>query len=81
MKKEHKPKPLILAVHDAERDIINSVNNALRANVPCYLLAMILETVQRQIKDGASKELSNATAQYNQVTTDENSSAKENNAK
>lgn len=82
MKKEHKPKPLVLAVYDAECDIINSVNKALRANVPCYVLEMILDKIHCQIKSGISQELSAANEQYSQDATDGGkSSEKESQAK
>lgn len=58
-----KAKPLILAMQDAERGIANSVNAALQAGIPCYLLEMIFDKLHRQIKDGAEREMSYAIAQ------------------
>ena len=60
-----KSKPLILAMQEAESGIVNSVNSALQAGIPCYLLEKIIDKIHGQIKDGAARELTAAIAQAN----------------
>ena len=65
-----KSKPLILAMQEAESGIVNNVNAALQAGIPCYLLEMILDKVHRQVKDGAAREMSYAIAQQTEAEQD-----------
>lgn len=65
MKPEYKEKPLMLTMQDAEKKLVNCVNEVLRVDkVPCYFLEIILDKIHQQVKAGAGKELANASAQY-----------------
>ena len=65
MPKDTKSKPLILAMQDAEKKLVNCVNEVLQVDkVPCYFLEIILDKIHQQVKAGAGKELANASAQY-----------------
>lgn len=64
-KAKPQPKPLMLAMRDAESKLVKTVNEVLHEdNIPCYFLEMLLDKIHRQIKDGAGKELAQANAQY-----------------
>ena len=65
MANETKSKPLILAMQDAEKKLVNCVNEVIQVDkVPCYFLEIILDKIHQQVKAGAGKELANASAQY-----------------
>lgn len=54
-------KPLILAMHEAEQTLFNTVNKILTEDgIPCYFVEMIVDKIHTQLKSGASAEL-NAT--------------------
>lgn len=60
-----KTKPLILALNEAENELAACVNAILHEKqIPCYLLEQVFDKLHRQLKDGAMKELSKASAMY-----------------
>lgn len=57
-------KPLVLALDEAESELVNTVNELIsKNNIPCYLLELIFDKIHRQLKDGAKKELVSARRQ------------------
>lgn len=65
MNKSETPKPLMLAMQEAEQELVSNVNGIMQKhNIPCYFFEMIFDKIHRQIKDGAMKELSNVKADY-----------------
>lgn len=65
MDKDTKSKPLILAMQDAEKKLVNCVNEVIQVEkIPFYFLEIIMDKIHQQVKAGAGKELANASAQY-----------------
>lgn len=57
-------KPLVLALDEAENELVNTVNELIaKYNIPCYLLELIFDKIHRQLKDGAKKEIVSARLQ------------------
>ena len=52
-----KPKPLILALNEAEEILATTVNNLLREGIPCFYLELVVDKIHRQLKVGATAEL------------------------
>ena len=51
-------KSLILEIDEAKSEIIWAINNAIQVHgLPCYLLLPIIETIYRDIQNGAQNEL------------------------
>jgi len=61
--KKAAPRPLILEIDDAKAEIAQSVNNALKRGLPCYIVADILENILGQVRGGARNELAAAKEQ------------------
>lgn len=58
MDEKTKSKPLILAMDEAEKELINTVNRLMNENnLPCYLFEVIVDKIHRQLKEGAQGEL------------------------
>lgn len=61
MDNSKKTKPLILAIDEAEKLLVNTVNKLLiDEGIPCYYLEFIVDKIHRQLKTGATAELNNA---------------------
>lgn len=73
MNNETRSKPLILAINEAEKELINLVNKFLRVeHIPCYFLDPMFDKVSSQLKAGAKAELDQVkTAYYTPEPEDE----------
>ena len=61
---EEKQKPFILEIDEAKKEIIQTVNNAIKVHkLPFYIIDMILSNVSGQIREGAKNELAMANQQ------------------
>lgn len=59
-------KPLILEIEDFKQTLINNVNKAIREQgLPCYLVNMVIENVQAQLREGVRTEIEMAQQQVN----------------
>ena len=62
--KETSNRPFILNMEDAKKEIIQSVNNAVRVyGLPFYLVDLILADVYAQVREGVNREMEAAKAQ------------------
>ena len=60
-------KPFILEMDEAKAEIIQVINKAIQVRkLPCYLLAPIIESIYREIQNGAQNELAMAKQQMEQ---------------
>lgn len=65
MNNESKSKPLILAITEAEKELINLVNKFLSVDhIPCYFLDPMFDKIGSQLKAGANAELYQAKNAY-----------------
>lgn len=79
-KNKSKSKPLILAMKDAENELVKTVNELMsKNNLPCYFFELIFDKIHRQLKDGAKNELAQAERSYlkTEKTDEAKSDAKE----
>ena len=65
MTPNEKSKPLMLAMRDAEARLVKCVNEVIQEEkIPSYFLEIIIDKIHHQVKDGASKELAQVSAQF-----------------
>lgn len=58
-------KPLILALKEAEAELINAVNGVMgKYSLPCYLAEFLVDKIHRQLIEGKRNEIAAASIEY-----------------
>lgn len=57
MNNTQEQRPLILEVEDVKQSLIQTINEAVRRGVPCFILEPIMNDLTTQVKMGAKEEL------------------------
>ncbi len=53
-------RPLILEFNEAKMEIVESVNNAIKRGIPCFMLQDMMNNLVNQINSVAAQELASA---------------------
>lgn len=62
---QNKQKPVIVAMSEAENELIKTVNDIMdRYNLPCYLFEILIDKVHRQLTTNGANEVIIAKEEY-----------------
>lgn len=68
--------PLIMAMDEAEKELVNVVNRIITDyKLPAYLIENIIDKIHCQIKEAAKQELVNAKNEYARKCAEETKNA------